>query len=148
MKKDTSEYGIVTRDQGFLIISVSNKKVKGKTKFQIEIQPQTESLRLPLIDAVDNSQSILLVSSTHEAHLFNRDTKAIEKLKGQFNSAFLNGDNAYLRGVSNGDIYSLTDGKTLNKCVGTGSNNGSMWLHNSQLIVISEGGLIKSYPLQ
>jgi hypothetical protein len=63
-----------------LVISVSNKKVKGKTKFQIEIQPQHESLRIPLIDAVDTDKYLLLVSNTHDAHLFNRDTKAIEKL--------------------------------------------------------------------
>ena len=131
-----------------MVISVSNKKVKGKTKFQIEIQPQHESLRVPLINAVDTDKYLLLVSNTHEASLFNRDTKVIEKLQGQFNSTFLNGDAVYLRATSNGDIYSLTDGKTLNKCMSTGSQSGSMCVHNSQLIVISEDGVIKSHPLQ
>ena len=63
-----------------MVISVTNKKVKGKTKFQIEIQPQHESLRVPLINAVDTDKYLLLVSNAHDAHLFNRDTKAIEKL--------------------------------------------------------------------
>jgi hypothetical protein len=131
-----------------MVISVTNKKVKGKTKFQIEIQPQHESLRIPLINAVDTDKYLLLVSNTHEAYLFNRDTKVIEKLQGQFNFAFLNGDSVYLREASNGDIFSLTDGKTLNKCISTGSQSGSMCVQNSQLIVISEDGVFKSYPLQ
>jgi hypothetical protein len=138
----------VTRDQGILVISVSNKKVKGKTKFQIEIQPQHESLRLPLINALDTEKFLLLVSHTNDAHLFNRDTKVIEKLQGQFNSTFISGETAYLRAASNGDIYSLTDGKMLTKCMSTGSQSGSMCVHNSQLIVISDDGVVKSYPLQ
>jgi hypothetical protein len=101
-----------------------------------------------LINAVDTDKYLLLVSNTHEAHLFNRETKVIEKLQGQFNFAFLNGDSVYLREASNGDIFSLTDGKTLNKCISTGSQNGSMCVQNSQLIVISEDGVFKSYPLQ
>jgi hypothetical protein len=138
----------VTRDQGILVISVTNKKVKGKTKFQIEIQPQHESLRLPLINAVDTEKFLLLVSNTNDAHLFNRDTKVIDKLQGQFNSTFISGETAYLRAASNGDIYSLTDGKTLTKCMSTGSQSGSMCVNNSQLIVISDDGVVKSYPLQ
>ena len=138
----------MTRDQGILIISVSNKKVKGKTKFQIEIQPQHESLRIPLIDAVDADKYLFLVSSDNHAHLFNRDTKVTYKLKGHFNSTFLNGETVYLRGALNGNIYSLTEDKIIYKCVSTGSQSGSMCIHNSQFIVISEDGVIKSHPLQ
>ncbi len=81
MRKEVSEYGLVTNDQGLLVASITNKKVKGKTKFQIEILPQPHSLRIPLTKALDVEHHLILVSSSHEVHLFNRDSKTlIEKL--------------------------------------------------------------------
>lgn len=147
MKKDVSEYGIVTKDQGLLVVSITNKKVKGKTKFQIEIQPQPDSLRIPLIQAVDVEQYLILVSSSHEIHVFNRDTKSIiEKLQGHYDSAFLNGDTAFLRS-NNGDIFYIADGMKI-KTIITGTQGRSLYVHNSQLVVLAEGGALKSFPLQ
>ncbi len=132
-----------------MVVTITNKKVQKKTKFQIEIRPQPDSLRLPILNALDNDSHLTLLSNSHNIHLFSKDSKVIEKLEiGEFNNIFVNSESntVYLRSNQDGSICILKD-REVSKAIMKVAN-GSLTIHDNHLIVVSQGDALKSYPLQ